>query len=98
MPKLRSRTFKKVKHTKARIRGKSIDVAVFRRGNLEVQVPFNEIDQVETITTHPKRWMGSKLVIPIGKRDEEGFPIYKVIRLNKDIAKKRSILNKENRR
>lgn len=89
MTELSRRSFKRVKYQKKKIHGKLVDVVVFQRGGFKVEVTLNKIDQIDRLTTSPKRWLNTNPVIPIGRRDENGLPIYKVVRLDKHIAKMR---------
>ena len=58
-------------------------IAVFQKGNVKVEVALNEIDHVERLTTSPNKWLETRIVIPTGKRDDKGIPIYMVVRPKK---------------
>jgi len=86
MSKLKQKRWEKVTERKTTIKGRPVDVAIFQKGDFQIEVVVNEIDHVERITTSPKRWLHKNPVIPIGERDDRGRPLYKVIRLNKRIS------------
>jgi len=60
---------------------------IYQNDTERIEVRMNEIDLIETITINPKIWLGSNPVIPLGKTDNKGNPLYKVVKLNENIAK-----------
>lgn len=52
-------------------------------------IGIDEIDDLVCITTEPEKWMNKHLTIPLGHRDEEGNPIYKVVKPKPEFSKKK---------
>ena len=77
--------FREIKKFKRTLNGKVLRWAVYKRKELTIEIRLNDVDHVERLTTSPKKWLDSRIVIPIGKRDERGLPIYKVVRPKEQI-------------
>jgi len=94
MNKMGPKEWKKVKFTKKVVSGKPVDVAIYQKGKHRIEIPLNQIDHIERITSSPRRWLKSHPVIPLGEKDERGEPLYKVIKLNDHIARSKKPLKK----
>ena len=87
-------TWKKSRNQKKNIHGKEVIYEIYQNENERVEIKTSNVDLIETITINPKRWLSTNPVIPLGKTDKKGNPLYKVVKLNENIAK----LKKEYRR
>jgi len=87
MNKRKSKQWKKLRERRRVIGGKTVKVAEFRRGQHKIEITTNEIDHIIKITSSPENWLNKHPMVPLGQKDDSGSPLYKVIRLNKQIAK-----------
>lgn len=76
---MKSKKFRRVEVYERVINGKTTRIAVFQKADLRIEVRLNEVDHIERLTTSPKKWLDSRIVIPTGRRDEKGRPVYKVL-------------------
>ena len=90
--------WKKLREHRRVIYGKTVRVAEYRRGDHKIEIPVNKIDHIIRITNSPQRWLNKHPVVPLGKQDDNGFPLYKVIRLNEQIAKSTKDIRKLKRK
>ena len=66
---------------------RSIDV--YKNGGSRYDVPVDSTDILLQVTTRPEEWLNRNLVIPLGKRDDQGDPIYRVVALKPQYSRSR---------
>ncbi|GAJ24081.1 unnamed protein product, partial [marine sediment metagenome] len=61
---------------------------VYKNGRSSYDVPVDSTDNLLQVTTKPEEWLNRNLVIPLGKRDDQGDPIYKVVELKPQYSRR----------
>ena len=84
-----NKLFIKVNNKQRTIKGKPETIATFRQGHQTYNIRVDESDSLIGLTISPEEYLTNKLVIPIGKRDSEGNPIYQILELNEKYIKKK---------